>query len=277
MKNRKTLFIRFIVLTLILSLFASFAVTSSAYEKGVKLDTELSSDKKTLTATIILENAVGVAGADLRLAFDSDIMTYESYKQLCPSDIQIAAGQSVDVDNLITCSFMLLDSIPASMVDADGSLQIISCTFKLKNPDKFDKAKVNEYFFLYADSIGDADETNYDVAGVGNDKLIDEKDTGLVLVKSPINSSSSKSSGDSRKKIVIAIVIIFAAAVIVAVIINVRKGNIEENGEKNTDEKNTEKNNSESVKSDDKKPENEDGAEKVENTGKTGDGGKGES
>lgn len=179
-----------VVLTVIM-LVCCF-MTAYAAEYSIAYNVAYNSDKKVVTVTLFVENAVGLEAADLNLAYNTQMFEYVDVEEAeISGDAMVVAGKAETEEGLATCSLIFMESCDESMLDADGRLELATFTFMPR------KAEYDLEDFCYwassysVNGAGIADKINI----VGKQDLMEDKTDAVTYIITTTEKSATTKSG----------------------------------------------------------------------------------
>lgn len=183
---------RIAALMLAVMMFVCCFMTAYAADYSIAYDVAYNSDKKVVTVTLYVENAVGLEAADLNLAYNTQMFEYVDVEEAeIGGDAMVVAGKAETDEGLATCSLIFMEACEESMLDAEGRLELATFTFMPR------KAEYDLEDFCYWASSFTVNGTGVEeeVNVVGKQDLMEGKTDAVSYVITTTDKSATTKGG----------------------------------------------------------------------------------
>ena len=183
---------RIFVLFTALAMFMCCCLNVYAAEPSISYDVAYDSNKKVVTVTLFVENAVGLEAADFSLAYNTTMYEYVDVAEAeIGDDAMVVAGKAETDDGLATCSVIFMEACEESILDDKGRLELVTFTFSPRSAD-YDTENFCYWASSYSvDSVNVAEEINV----VGKQDLMEGLTDAVTYNVQTTNSDATTKGG----------------------------------------------------------------------------------
>lgn len=183
---------RFFALSITVVMLMCCCLSVSAADPSIAYETAYDADKKVVTVTLFVENAVGLEAADFNLAYNTNMYEYVDVAEAdAGDDAMVVAGKAETDEGLVTCSLIFMEACEASQLDDMGRLELATFSF---SPVSADYDTEDFCYWASSYSVGNvnfADEINI----VGKADLMEDRTDAVTYIMTTTKKDSATKGG----------------------------------------------------------------------------------